>query len=450
MTGVRFSRFANRLFVRLALLFALLTGLAVVLVATDFIAVAVILAVAALAQAWLVIRFVNRTNAELARFLDAIRYDDFSQSFLSVGHLGSSFEDLKVAFEEVMERFRDARGARETQRRYLEVLVEHVPVALVSVHDDGRVMLLNNAARRLLDAPAETTLEALATYGSALVRDLTEIRAGERRVTRAVIDHAPRQLVMSATQITIDADVERLISLQDIQRELDDTELAAWHDMVRVLSHEIGNSITPIASLARTADELVVELRDKVGDDALSDDIHDAIVTITRRSEGLLRFIKSYRELARLPPPRKQSIRLKDYFERLERLVAADWRDQGITLHVKPPPEGLTIAADESLLDQVMINVVRNAAEAARASAEPQVWLEARLSERGRPLIEIADNGRGIDEELGDKIFLPFFTTKSEGSGIGLSLARQVMLMHKGSISARPRPGGGARFQLVF
>ncbi len=451
-----FSRFATQLFLRLAALFALLAALAIVLVETDFVAVAGILAAASLAQAWHVLRFVNRTNAELTRFLEAIRYDDFSQSF-SIGHLGESFADLKAAFENVMDRFRDTRAARETQRRYLEALVEHVPVALMAVHDSGRVTLLNNAARRLLDSAAETTTDALDAYGAAFQRDIAQARPGERKLTRTELDGAPRQLVISATQITIGGDVERLISLQDIQRELDDTELSAWQDMVRVLSHEIGNSITPIASLARTADDMVVELRDKVEQradpDAIAEligDIHDAVDTITRRSEGLMSFVKSYRQLTRLPPPQRQQISLRDYFARLERLLAAEWSDRGVSLHMTTPAEGLTIAADEGLLDQAIINVVRNAADAARASDEPQVWVEARLSDRGRPLIEIADNGAGLDEELAEKIFLPFFTTKADGSGIGLSLARQVMLMHHGAISARPRAGGGALFQLTF
>ena len=448
-----FSRFASQLFFRVAALFAMLTALAVVLVETDFVAVAVLIGGAAIAQAWQVVRFVNRTNAELTRFLAAIRYHDFSQSF-SIGHLGESFADLKVAFEGVMERFRDARSARETQRRYLEALVEHVPVAIIAVHDDGRVALLNNAARRLLDTIGETSLDALDAYGTAFQRDITQSQPGERKLTRTELDGIERHLVISTTQIVLGGSTERLISLQDIQGELDATELTAWQDMVRVLSHEIGNSITPIASLARTADDMLVELKDKSDDGEaaveLINDIHDAVDTITRRSEGLMRFVKSYRQLTRLPSPQKRQISLGAYFHRLERLLTAEWGDRGVTLHMAIPAAGLTIAADESLLDQAIINVVRNAAEAAQTASEPRVWLEARLSERGRPVIEIADNGDGLDEELAEKIFLPFFTTKADGSGIGLSLARQVMLMHKGAISARPRVGGGALFQLSF
>lgn len=448
-----FSRFAAQLAIRLTALFAVLAALAVVLVETDFVAVALLLAVAAIAQAWLVVRYVNRTNAELTRFLEAIRYDDFSQSF-SIGDLGKSFSELTAAFEDVMRRFRETRSDREVQRRYLETLVEHVPIAIIAVREDGGVSMLNNAARRLLDAAGELTIDELVRYGAAFQQDVRQSGAGDRRLTRTELDGVQRQLVLSTTQVTLGGSTRRLIALQDIQSELDATELSAWQDMVRVLSHEIGNSITPIASLARTADDMVVDLRRTIDGDGeaadLLSDIHDAVDTITRRSEGLVQFVKSYRELTRLPPPKKRQIALASYFARLERLLAAEWADRGVTMHIGAPAEGLTIAADESLLDQAILNVVRNAADAAAAADAPQVWLTARLSERGRPIIEIADNGAGLDEELAEKIFLPFFTTKPHGSGIGLSLARQVMLMHRGAITARPREGGGALFQLSF
>ncbi len=448
-----FSSFAWQLFARISGLFVLLAALAVVLVETEFRAVAILLGAAIVVQGWQIVHFVNRTNAELARFLDAIRYDDFSQSF-AIGHLGESFNELKAAFEEVMNRFRDARSAREIQRRYLEALVEHVPVAIIALHDEGRVTLLNNAARRLLDAAGEMSRDELDRYGALFRRDISQARPGERKLTRTELDGVQRQLIMTTTQITIESDTERLISLQDIQHELDATELSAWQDMVRVLSHEIGNSITPIASLARTAEEMLVELEENSADrkaaGELIEDIHDAVTTITRRSEGLTRFVSNYRQLTQLPPPQKQELALDAYFGRLEKLLENELMERGVALHVAVPAKGLMVNADESLLDQAVINVVRNAADAASTASEPQVWLTTRLSERGRPVIAVSDNGIGFDEELAEKIFLPFFTTKPDGSGIGLSIARQVMLMHKGAITATVRDGGGAKLELRF
>jgi nitrogen fixation/metabolism regulation signal transduction histidine kinase len=445
-----FSRFALQVTWRIAILFATLLALAYLIAMTELVAVSIVVGAFAVMQAWLVTRFVHRTNRELERLLGAIRYDDFQQSF-AIGELGSTFSDLKAAFDDVMLRFREARLDREAQRRYLEALVEHVPVAIVAVHDDGAVELLNNAARRLLDASGGTTIERLADYGDAFRRDIAQCKIGERIVTRIEIDGVHRNLVLSATQITVTGAAIRLVTLQDIQSELDWNELAAWQDMARVLSHEIMNSLTPIASLARTADEMVDDLARRTGgDDELVGDIHAAIQTLARRSEGLMRFVRSYRQFTQMPPPTLRPVALREYIQRLEKLLLTEWAGRGIELHVAPPPDGITLTADDSLLDQAMINLLRNAADAAASNQAPRVWLDAKLSERGRPVIEIGDNGPGVDETLGDKIFLPFFTTKPDGSGIGLALARQVMLVHKGAITASARPGGGALFRLTF
>jgi len=280
---------------------------------------------------------------------------------------------------------------------------------------------------------------------------VAQINTGERTVTRIEIDGVQRHLILSTMQITVTGALVRLITLQDIQSELDWNELSAWQDMARILSHEIMNSLTPIASLARTADEMVDDLAHRAGaEDELVADLHSAIRTLARRSDGLMRFVRSYRQFTQMPPPSLRPVALREYFQRLEKLLLTEWAGRGIELHVAAPANGLMLLADDSLLDQALINLLKNAADAASSSSVPQVWLDARLSDRGRPVIEIADNGPGLDEALGEKIFLPFFTTKPEGSGIGLALARQVMLVHKGAITASPRPGGGALFRLTF
>jgi two-component system nitrogen regulation sensor histidine kinase NtrY len=445
-----FNRFAKQLAVRIGVLFATLLALAILVTETELWAVSALVAAVMLIEAAVVIRFVHRTNRELTRFLGAIRYDDFQQAF-TMGELGPTFADLKGAFESVMSSFRAARLDREAQRRYLEALVEHVPVAILALHDDGQVELLNNAARRLLNASAATSMDHLVSYGAAFQRDLAQSRAGERKVTRIELDGVQRHLILSTTQITVGGAAVRLVTLQDIQSELDWNELSAWQDMARVLSHEIMNSLTPIASLARTADEMVDDLAKRASaEDELVADIHAAIHTLARRSDGLMRFVRSYRQFTQMPPPSLRPLGLREYFQRLEKLLVDEWAGRGIELQVASPAGGLTVLADDSLLDQAVINLLRNAADAASAAQVPQVWLDARLSDRGRPVIEIGDNGPGVDEALGEKIFLPFFTTKPDGSGIGLALARQVMLVHKGAITASARPGGGALFRLTF
>lgn len=445
------SGFAGRLLAAVLALFATLALLAYLVISTELRAVTVVVAGAAAAEIWLVVHLIGRTNRELARLLGAIQYGDFQQSF-SFGRLGSSFRDLNHAFDEALARFRDDRLADEARRRYLEALVEQVPVALLSIHADGTVELLNGAARRLLNAAGKTTLDGLHVYGAAFQRDVAQSQPGGRSLTRTELDGLERHLVLTTTQITVGGTTQRLTSLQDIQTELDTNELSAWQDMVRVISHEIMNSLTPIASLARTADEIVAEVGERHPslDPEVMADLGDAIRTLARRSAGLLRFVKSYRQLTQMPPPLLRPLRLRDYLHRLGRLLESEWAGRGVVLHLREPSETLSVLADESLLDQAMINLLRNAADAAAAGPEPQVWLVGGLSERGRPVIEVGDNGPGFADEIKDKIFLPFFTTKSDGSGVGLALARQVMLIHKGAITAGARSGGGALFRLTF
>jgi nitrogen fixation/metabolism regulation signal transduction histidine kinase len=437
--------FSVEVALRAGALLATLTAAAVLLAATELRAVAALLVALAAAQVWLLVRLVRRTNRELGRLLGALRFDDVSPSF-AVDGLGAGFADLGGAIEDVMRRFRASRLEREAQRRHLEALVEQVPVAILTIADDGRVELCNNAARRLLDASGWTALGELHRYGAIFQRDLAQCKPGDRRLTRVELDGVTRQLVLSATQLTAGGAPLRVVALEDIQRELDWNELSAWQDMAHVLSHEILSSLTPIASLARTAEELV----DDLGLGEAAEDLRAAVHTVARRSDGLMRFVSSYRELTQLPPPSLRPVALPDYFRRLARLMQPEWSRRGIALHVAPPPDGLSLVADEALLDQAMINLLRNAADAAAINPGPQVWLSARLSDRGRPVIEIGDNGPGLDPSLGDKIFLPFFTTKPQGSGIGLALARQVMLVHQGAITTAERPGGGALFRLTF
>jgi two-component system, NtrC family, nitrogen regulation sensor histidine kinase NtrY len=452
--------FNVRLLARLLALVASLTGLGYLLVATSLRAVPVVVGVLVVAQGAGLVALVHRSNRELMRFLEALRYDDFAHTHALAG-LGGSFHDLHHAFERVLQRFRDSRRDSEAQLRHLEALLEHVPVAIVAVRED-RVELLNGAARRLLDASAPLGLSDLLRYGAPFQRDVLHSSPGQRYLTRTEIDGVHRHLVLSATQLAIQGARLRLLTLQDIQRELDGNELAAWQDMARVLTHEIMSALTPIASLARTADELVDELRraprpdgaDGPGGSLLDGDrladLQAAVQTVARRSDSLTRFVHSYRALTQLPPPALESVALASYFERVARVFATEWAGRGVRLHAPPPPPGLTLVADEALLDQALFNLLRNAADAALSCADPQVWLVARLSDRGRPVLEVSDNGRGVDAALGEKIFLPFFSTKAHGSGIGLALARQIMQVHQGAITAAARPGGGAVFRLTF
>lgn len=397
--------------------------------------------------------FINRSNRELTRFLDALRHADFSQRFGLQG-LGSGFDDLGETLGDVMKRQQQQREERETANRRLRALIEHIPVPLLTVHVDQSITLQNNAARRLFGAGKVTRLPDLLRYGSGFHSAVLEAVPGHRELVTFTVEDIEYRLTMATTEIVIGGRAERLVSLQDIQTELDETQAEAWQDLVKVLTHEIMNSITPITSLATTAGDLVEDLQERndrgepLGEDL--EDLHDAVRTVARRSGSLVQFVESYRQITRLAPPERRRIRLDELFDSAARLAAAEWPDSDSRLQCSVEPPGLDVFADRDLLEPVLLNLLRNAWLATAEVDDPQIRMLARLNRRGHVTIVVSDNGPGVPEDLARKIFVPFFTTRKGGSGVGLALARQVMIAHKGFIRLDHTDSGGARFTLIF
>ncbi|WP_114395241.1 sensor histidine kinase [Oleisolibacter albus] len=446
------KRFELDVTLRVAFLALSAMLLGVLLVGTDYRATTLLLGLAILAQVGGLLRRVTATNRELARFLTAIAHSDFSQTFAQRGR-GGGFDELGEAFTAVAERFRATRADTEKQADYLNAVLEHVPVALAEVWPDGRVRLLNNAGRRLL-GPEDLTRRS--ADGRSLAEALRELKPGARQLLRVAPGQhgGALQLTVAATQLTLAGEPRLLVSLQNIGADLDATEVRAWQDLVRVLTHEMMNSLTPVASLTRTARAMLEDLRDRVADRPdLREEVADAeqaIDTVARRSDGLLRFVERYRQFTAVPRPQLQRLRLREMVERLQRLMGPALAEKGIVFEVLILPPTLELLADADLVEQTLINLMKNAVEAMQGQPEPRLRLTAHLDETGRVLVTVADTGPGIPPEIADKIFVPFFTTKREGSGVGLSLARQVMLAHGGSISAAAAEGGGSAFTLRF
>ncbi len=445
-----FKQFGIRLGIRLAVLFSLLGITAYLVVTGGYPAATLLLIAIGVVLAIELSRFVTRTNQELARFLDAIRYADFGQRF-SFSGAGAGFKELGETLTRILEKFRADRSEQEVALKHLKALLEHVPVPLISVFADGRISLWNNAARRLFGQHSVQQLDDLAQFGDELMPAIKRIQPGSRALVQMTVDDIDQSLTLSASEIVTSGRTERLISLHNIQTELDGMQLDAWQALVRVLTHEIMNSITPLSSLASTSSDLVRAAAADLDVDHREtlEDAQSAVDTLARRAEGLTGFISSYRQLLGLPEPEKSRFAVSELVADVIRMTSAEYEVQGIRISKQIQPVSLELHADRALIEQVLLNLIRNAAQALSPQGG-EIVLAARLNVRGQTCLEVSDNGPGIPEEVAARMFVPFYTTRAEGTGVGLALSRQIMNAHGGSIGFTSPPGGGARFSLVF
>jgi nitrogen fixation/metabolism regulation signal transduction histidine kinase len=447
-----FSRFQAGIALRTAAL-ALTIAAAVCLIAQTrwYVTIALCLATA-LAQIAGLARFATLSSREVARFLEAISFDDTSLSFS--GLMGdSAHSELGTAMTGVLAKLRSVRSEREEQSRYLQTLVAHVPVALVSADELGRVQLLNMAARRLFGT-ALTETGQFVRHGEAFAVGMESIRAGSTAILRMERPSGALLLKVAVTEVALGGIRHRLLSLQNIESEMSAQEMAAWQTVIRVMAHEVMNSLTPVSSLAATAQDLVSGVIQQLpADDPRTDSLKDAseaLETLARRSQGLLHFVQNHRRLTKHLVTQIEVAPIQRIFARLRRLLTNDLAARDIQLTTSVTPETLEIAADIELLDQALINLVRNAIEALRDTAEGRIVLCAQRDPDGRIAIAVADNGPGIAPDQREKIFVPFFTTKRQGSGVGLTLVRQIATAHDATVDVSDTTGGGATVSLRF
>ncbi|MCJ7681022.1 MAG: ATP-binding protein, partial [Candidatus Aminicenantes bacterium] len=348
-----------------------------------------------------------------------------------------------------------ARAEKEEHYRYLQTVVQHVAIGLIAFTPDGNVELINNAAKRLLNLPRLKNIQLLRSKSEDLVEALQRLKPRESALVKVEDDDELLQLSLYATEFKLGSRQFSLVSLQNIQSELEEKEIEAWQKLIRVLTHEIMNSITPISSLASTINDLLSDIpsSERPGSDEEREnllDIKQAAGTIQNRSRGLLHFVDAYRNLTLIPKPNMQMISVRELFSRIERLMASNIKEKAIAFTSTIDPAELELTADTELIEQVLINLLLNALQAVENIPRPVIELRSQLDSRGRIQIQIVDNGPGISKENLEEIFIPFFSTKEGGSGIGLSLSRQIMRQHGGTISVNAIPGKATVFTLRF
>lgn len=396
-------------------------------------------------------RFTSQTNRKLTRFLESIKYSDFISGFTSDNKLGRSFRDLNEAFNEVLEAFRKARSEKEEHWQYLNTVVQQVRTGILSFDAEGEIQLINANAKKFLGVSSLENLDEMIELNPRLYKAIYDVLPGKSTLYKGNSDLL---LTIQATEMRLRGDTVKLVTLQNIQNELQRQELEAWQNLTRVLRHEIMNSITPISSLTSTLREVLVHDLTKVNEhyelkNEGAEDLKEGLDTIESRSKGLIKFIDAYREYTSLPQPNFKVVFLRDLIGKVENLMRNEFRSANIDFNSRVDSDYLTVEADEEMIEQVLINLVKNSRESCTGTPNAKIEIRGRYIDE-HVLIEVTDNGPGIIGEALDKVFVPFFSTKKTGSGIGLSLSRQIMQMHNGNLYVKSIPAVKTVFTLRF
>jgi nitrogen fixation/metabolism regulation signal transduction histidine kinase len=416
--------------------------------------ISIILFLVILFQVMQLIKLIESSNQDMASFLDSIKFDDLTSSF-KTDSKDPDVQRLHQEMNEAIVKLRYSRQERDSEYLFYKNIVMHVGIGLIIFKEEtGKIEIFNSAARRLLKVHRAETVNDLKEVSETLVNVFTRLRTGGRELLRLKVGEDFIQLSVYAIELTLRGENLKLISIQNIQSELEEKEMEAWQNLVRVLTHEIMNSVTPISSLAGIIeDEIKIHLRDNEQKPLQKEqlaDIHLSLQTISKRSEGLIHFVKEFRSLTHIPKPKPENIPVGQLFEEVAILHKKELSEKGIRLECSVDPTDITISADKILTEQVIINLVKNAIQAFDEGEEKLILLKAYYNEKMRPVISVKDNGTGIDPEALEKIFIPFFTTKKTGSGIGLSLSRQIMRQHQGTLTVKSTVGKGTEFLMRF
>ncbi len=407
-------------------------------------------------QIFALFQFVDRTNRHLASFLESIRFSEFTRSF-NVEGMGSSFDQLNKAFNDVIQDFQAVRSEKEEHFHYLQNVVQNTDVSIIAYLKDGTVDMINKAAKKLFQISDLKNVKGLEYLSKELVQTLLDLKPGHHYLIKVQDEDDLLQLAVFGTEIKLRNKFITLVTIKNIQNVLEDQETEAWQKLIRVLTHEIMNSITPIASISSTLEIMLKDIRTKEEEGNEGEmnkdtviELHKALQTINKRSTGLLHFVNTYRNLTRIPKPNFKITNAKDIFENIIHLMGNEIKKSGIKIEIRIEPEDLQVSADEELIEQVLINLVKNSIHALEKKPDGKIILKSYFNKRGRPTMQVIDNGQGILPDVLDKVFIPFFTTKPKGSGIGLSLSRQILRLHGGTITAYSKLDTETVFSLTF
>lgn len=446
-----FKKFEWRILIRVLLIFITLSGASLLFVKGLYIYL-VLVSLIIIYQMVDFYRFNKKAQDEVAQFVEAIHYRDFSRNF-DVKHAPLEIQPLRKGFNEINTTFKVISREKETQYQYLQRILELVDTGILSYETaSGDIGWMNESLKKMLGVPYLRTIHSLEKREPIIYREVLVLHSGEQKVVPLVKDNNQSKILLSATAFQTDQKIYKLIAFQNVSDALDETEAEAWKKLLSVMTHEIMNSVAPISSLAETLKRQLDKSKTETPEQRQNSfgDLVLGVETIQRRSEGLLKFAQTYRNLNKITTPNLRKVYVRDLFENLNQLMLPTMEQKRIELDILLKDPELMLDVDSNLIEQVLINLLVNAMEAVKDKAEPLITLSGYILASNKIVLKISDNGTGIPEELMDKIFIPFFSTKKSGSGIGLSLCKQIMMLHKGNIQVHSVAGEGTAFLLSF
>lgn len=404
-----------------------------------------------IAQLVFFLKYAESSFKKVRQFLNNIKKNNFATVY-PVKFDGTEIDDLHIEFNAILAKLREDQAEKEANYQYFRSVFQHLSIGLITFEEDGQIQILNTAAKRMLDINQLVNIAEIEKVNKELFLAINSLRTGGSELIKIAHPDGIMQLSVYVIELVMRDVRFKLVSLQNIQSELEEKEMEAWQNLVKVLTHEIMNSIAPISSLANTIREDIqgyVDRKIPVPAEDMQDYLM-SISTIEKRSEGLTTFVSDFRSLAHVPTPKFTAIRISELFDQIEKLFQTSLKSNQIEFTKSIAPDDLLLFADRTLIEQVLINLTQNAVHSVEEKEEKSIDLGAFIDDNGKIILEVHDSGKGIEEDALSKIFIPFFTTKRKGSGIGLSLSKQIMRRHKGNIQVKSTVGTGSTFKLIF
>jgi two-component system nitrogen regulation sensor histidine kinase NtrY len=404
-------------------------------------------------QTWLLVNQVNKTNSDLEKFFSSVQDHDSSIRFHEDAK-NNSFEKLHDRMNRLNRIIQNVKIENERTSQFLQSVVDHVDIGLLSFDLNGRIEIYNRAAKRYFKVQQPSQLSSLKAVNDEIYKTITIIKPGQEILHKMKIDNHLQSILIKATELKSESNVVKLVSFQDITNELDKKELDSWHRLIRVLTHEIMNSISPITSLTGVISGYFKKKDDgkpaplKSIDNQIVSKTLSGLSTIEETGKGLLDFVNKYRSLTSLPKPNLNKFSVDSLFLKCKLLMESNIPNN-IKITASVDSEDISLVADYSQVEQILINLIKNSIESLSGKKNGTIHLKAFYADNS-VLIQVEDNGIGIPGDIIEDIFVPFYTTKENGSGIGLSLSKQIMQNHDGTISVNSASNKGSTFTLKF